>query len=194
MSYRQFKKKLIRNGVSKGLFIFMGAISLLLLALGFWNLESDRETAWMWFTFSIFSVILTAVFAMVAYGQESGFRKEDKDYSEEEFAKAAALLEKADKKQATIFGEDFLISTTQRVVVRYEDILWAYILQPYYYGAKMGRMLEIRTRKRNIFKLAPENRDDLKELEEMMRFIGEKNPNLLVEYTDENQKIYESIG
>ena len=147
----------------------------------------------MWFTFTIFSVIFTAVFAMVAYGQESGFRKEDRDYTEEEFAKAAALLENADKKQATIFGEEFLISTTQRVVVRYADILWAYFLQPYLNGVKMGRMLEIRTRKRNIFKLAPENQDDIQELRDMMMFLGEKNPEMLIGHTDENQKIYDSL-
>ncbi|MBQ6477815.1 MAG: hypothetical protein IJI44_00450 [Erysipelotrichaceae bacterium] len=164
-----------------------------MLALGFLNLKNDENTAWMWFTFTIFGAIFTAVFAMVAYGQESGFRKENRDYIEEEFAKAAVLLEKANKKQATIFGEEFLISTTQRVVVRYADILWAYILQPYLNGVKMGRMLEIRTRKRNIFKLAPENNDDLKELEGMMKFLVEKNPKLLVGHTDENRKIYDSL-
>ncbi len=194
MNYRLFKNKLIRNGISKGIFFFLGALSVLMLGLGFSKLSSDSNRAWMWFTFSIFSVIFTAVFAMVAYGQESGFRREDRDYTEEEFAAAAALLEEAGRKQATIFGEDFLISVTQRVVVRYRDILWAYILQPYFYGAKTGRMLEIRTRKHNIFKLAPENHDDLEELEEMMRFLCEKNPGILVGFTDENKRIYDSVN
>lgn len=36
----------------------------------------------MWFTFTIFGVIFTLVFALIAYGQESGFRKEDWDYTE----------------------------------------------------------------------------------------------------------------
>ena len=164
-----------------------------MLTLGFLNLKSDENTAWMWFTFTIFGVIFTLVFALIAYGQESGFCKENRDYTEEEFARVAALLEKVGKKQTAIFGEEFLISTTQRVVVRYADILWAYILQPYLNGVKMGRMLEIRTFKRNIFKLAPENNDDLKELEEMMKFLSEKNPGLLIGHSDENRRIYDSL-
>lgn len=82
MSYRQFKRKLIRNGISKGIFFFLGVLSLLMLTLGFLNLKNDENTAWMWFTFTIFGVIFTLVFALIAYGQESGFRKEDWDYTE----------------------------------------------------------------------------------------------------------------
>ncbi|MBE6117674.1 MAG: hypothetical protein E7188_03885 [Erysipelotrichaceae bacterium] len=193
MNPRQFKILLVRNGIPKGLFFALGALSLFMIALGFRNLKTDENTAWMWFTFSIFSVIFTAVFAMISYGLERGFNKEDKDYTEAEFTKAALILENADRKQPTIFGEEFLISTTQRAVIRYKDILWAYILQPYLNGVKMGRMLEVRTRKRNVFKLAPANNDDLEELEEMMELINDKNPSLLIGHADENRRIYDSM-
>ena len=78
-------------------------------------------------------------------------------------------------------------------MIRNKDILWAYILQPYLNGVRMGRMLEVRTRKRNVFKLAPANNDDLEELEEMMELINDKNPSLLIGHIDENRRIYDSM-
>ncbi|MBR0477669.1 MAG: hypothetical protein IJJ24_01075 [Solobacterium sp.] len=104
MNPRQFKILLVRNGIPKGLFFALGALSLFMIALGFRNLKTDENTAWMWFTFSIFSVIFTAVFAMISYGLERGFNKEDKDYTEAEFTKAVLMLENTGRKQPTIFG------------------------------------------------------------------------------------------
>lgn len=63
-SYSQFKRKLFRNGISKGIFYFLGALILFMLTLGFLNLKSDENTAWMWFTFTVFGVIFTLVFCI----------------------------------------------------------------------------------------------------------------------------------
>ena len=153
----------------------------------------NTNTAWMWWTFSTFSGIFAAVFCIIWLGTEIPFRKETRDYSEEEFAEAARMLDETDKKQNIIFGENYLISRGSGILVRYSDIVWIHLVDSYYNGVYMGRGVRVHTRKRNSLKIYPRKNGSQQELTDIMNTVSEKNPEVLVGYSKENKKMYDSL-
>ncbi len=151
------------------------------------------NTAWMWLTFAIFSGLFTLIFGVIWIGSKRPFIKENSDYTEEEFARAAQLMDETDKKQKLIFGEEFIINRNSGMLVRYKDILWVHLVDVYYNGASVGLMLRIYTSKRNSYKLSPAVKNSDQELADMMNKIIEKNPEVLVGHTPENKQTYDSL-
>ncbi len=153
----------------------------------------NTNSAWMWWTFATFSGFFAAVFCIIWLGTEIPFRREIRDYTEEEFAEAARMLDETNKKQNVIFGEHFLISRGSGMLVRYSDILWMHLLDSYVNGVYMGRSVRVHTRRRNSFKLSPATANLQQELTDIMNRITEKNPDVLVGYSKENRKLYDSL-
>ena len=153
----------------------------------------NTNTAWMWWTFSIFTGIFGLVFAVIWLGSELPFRKESCDFTEEEYAEAARLLDGADKKQRIIFGDDLIICRSPAMLMRYRDIVWMHYVDTYYYGANLGRSVRVCSHRRNEFKIYPTVKNSEPELREIMNRIYEKNPDIIVGYTKENRKLYDSL-
>ena len=151
------------------------------------------NTAWMWFTFAIFGGLFALVFFTVWIGSERLFNKENRDYSEEEFAAAARVLDETDKKQRLIFTDDFIINRRNGMLLRFRDILWVHLVNTSVNGVNTGRVLGIHTWKRNYFKIAPQVRDSVQELNDMINMIAEKKPDVLIGYTAENKKTYDML-
>ncbi len=151
--------------------------------------ESDA----MWQVFALFAGIFAAVAFIIWIGQEIPFNRECRDYGEEEFAEAARMMDEADPKQKLIFGEKYIVNRNMGSLVRYEDILWIHLVQTYMNGVYMGKSVGIHTRNRNYFKLAPNRKDSGEELREIQDRILEKRPDILIGYTKENQKEYDSL-
>jgi|GEM_PF-5790473 len=153
----------------------------------------NTNRAWMWWTFSIFSGMFGLVFLIIWLGSESQFNKECRNFTEEEFAEAARMLDENDKKQQIIFGDDFVICREPAMLMRYSDMLWMHLVDTYYYGAKMGRSVRVYSRSKNSFKIYPTIKDSESELNDIMNRILDKKPDILVGYNNGNLKQYRAL-
>ncbi|MBR2740264.1 MAG: hypothetical protein IKD87_06305 [Oscillospiraceae bacterium] len=151
------------------------------------------NTAWMWWTFSIFSGLFGLLFAVLWLGNDIPFNKESRGLTEYERAEAVRLLDENDKKQNIIFGDDLLISRKRAMAVRYSDIIWIHLVDSYYNGIYTGQTLSIHTRSRNEFRLSPSDRKSTYELNSIMSGIQEKNPDVIVGFSRENRKQYDQL-
>ena len=153
----------------------------------------NSNSAWMWWTFSMFSGLFALIFFIIWFGQELPFNKETRDYTEADLAEVAKMLDEHDPKQNLIVGDKFIIYRNVGMLARYRDILWVHFAEVSAYGANLGRMLRIHTNKRNSFRVAPTIWRSDEQLEELQNAIIEKNPNVLVGYTSENRKLYREM-
>ena len=153
----------------------------------------NTNTAWMWWTFAMFSGMFAIIFFIIWIGSERPFNRETRDYTEDEYAEASWMMDETDKKQKLIWGDRLIIGRDSGMLVRYQDILWVHFVNVFFNGVNLGKMVRIHTLRRNSYKLKPAVKDSQQDLDDLMNVIIEKNPGILIGYTPENRKAYDSM-
>ena len=116
-------------------------------------------------------------------------KKTLKEFNKDELEKA--LENSVAYEKAKIYlADEYLISTASGLdVIKYDDLYWIYINKTKYRGITTGRyLIAIKKDKRSV-QIAYVVRDE-KILQEIMEKIYEKNDQILIGYTPENQKTF----
>ena len=116
-------------------------------------------------------------------------KKTLKEFNKDELEKA--LENSVAYEKAKIYlADEYLISTESGLdVIKYDDLYWIYINNTKYRGITTGRyLIAIKKDKRSV-QIAYAVRDE-KMLQEIMEKIHEKNDQILIGYTPENQKAF----
>lgn len=95
-------------------------------------------------------------------------------------------------KERIYLTDNYIISDVNGLlkVNRYEDFIWVYILKAQQYGRTVNIFLKAKTKNRRELNIA--NSLDKNILNEIIYFIKQKNPNVLVGFTPENKKEYKN--
>ena len=122
------------------------------------------------------------------------FKKNLKKYSKEELEKE--LLNPNClyfKKQNICLTDKYIVSTMAGLdVIKYEDILWLYYENRRYNFVSIGKYIIARTKNKKMYQLAYSySNEEL--LIEIMKKIAEKNDQILLGFTKENQQKYKEL-
>lgn len=137
----------------------------------------------------VFSDIFAFACLITYFIKKSKVKKTLKEFNKDELEKA--LENSVAYEKAKIYlADEYLISTASGLdIIKYDDLYWIYINKTKYRGITTGRyLIAIKKDKRSV-QIAYAVRDE-KMLQEIMEKIHEKNDQILIGYTPENQKAF----
>ena len=96
------------------------------------------------------------------------------------------------EKERIYLTDNYIISDLNGLlkVKKYEDIVWIYILKAQQYGVTSNIFIKVKTKNKRELNIA--NSLDENKLMEIIYLIKQKNPNILIGFTPENQKEYKN--
>lgn len=137
----------------------------------------------------IFSDILGISFIISYFVKKSRAKKIFKVYNKNELEE---ILENGEvyEKAKVYLAEKYLISTVLGLdIINYDDLYWIYINKTKFRGVTTGRYVIAIKKDKKSLQIAYALRDE-KMLQEIIEKIHEKNNQILIGYTADNQKAY----
>lgn len=145
--------------------------------------------------FGVLFTVVGIIFLIMFITYRRKFQKMWKHYSEREWNRIFTELEQDDvkvyKKSRLYLTEHYIVGLNHGLtVVPYDDLAWVYPYQLKQYGITTSRSLILWTKKKERYTVASLEgiMKSKAMMEEVMDFIVNKNPALLVGFTNENRK------
>lgn len=153
-----------------------------------------EDTIGLMTMFMIFTAVMAAICGIVydinAFKTKKTLKKYGKEELEQELLNPSAI---AYPKEKIYLTDKYIMSTVSGLIaIEYEDIYWIYIENRKQNGISVGKYLIIRdkTKKRHQLGFTHKN---IETLGEIIRKVVEKNPKILVGFTQENQKAFNQL-
>ena len=152
----------------------------------------NDNTKYMWLTFALFAFLFDMVFVIIYTSSNKSIKNTMKRLSDSEAEQALqqiSLSDSNDKK--LILTSDYVISKDSHFAAKYSDILWAYKNITTYSGIVKLPCLVLRFADNSEIRVALKDNDTV--YENVFEAFAERNPEMLIGYTQENKKAYKQL-
>lgn len=151
------------------------------------------STATIFIGVGIGTAVISLIFLIIYISQATKVKSTLKKYNIEDLKEALSNCNMEEyKKQSIYLTNKYLISTLNGLdVFEYKDILWIYNEKRKQNGVSLGVWLMVCTADRKRIQVGRAQKDDI--LIEIMTKIKEKNQDILVGFTGDNNKQYKEL-